>query len=254
MPQYTPGERQCYAANHQNCWVLVSAPTTCRRCRKRVVYYKCTTNQSGVILDPIEGSTPISPEIGLFDPMLIESLFCGDLSSFAPLATAESCTGGLAAAKLTAFPGASKWFGFGVVSYSDAAKMKILQIPESILQKCGAVSYDTAIAMCNGLRDLGAGAGLSITGIAGPDGGSKEKPVGTVWLGWFLGKHSWAKVEHFSGDRDAIREHAVNRAFSGLLEFAQEIVINGEGQTPIDIEKRKHECSAKAQPRTADLF
>ena len=264
MPQYTPRGKKCYA-NHQNCRVLASFPIPCPSCGKKVVCYKCTTNPIGVFLDPrgdvarivLEGQNVFAPML----PILIESLFRGELRRFAPLAVAESCTGGMAAAALTALPGASKWFGFGVVSYSDAAKMEILKVPKSILQKYGAVSSDTAIAMCEGLRDLGAGAGLSITGIAGPDGGSKEKPVGTVWLGCFLGNnHSRAIIEHFSGDRDAIREHAVNRAFLELLRLAQDI-INGEEQKQIDIEKGKHDCSTidikdcspKAQPRrTAD--
>ena len=160
-----------------------------------------------------------------FDSALrVESLFRGDLRRFAPLAVAESCTGGMAAAALTALPGASEWFGFGVVSYSNAAKMSVLRVPQSTLERQGAVSEETARAMCDGLKRLGAGAGLSITGIAGPGGGEPRKPVGTVCFGWFVGDEETTATEHFSGDRDSIRAQSVERAFVGLDNLAQAVL------------------------------
>lgn len=130
--------------------------------------------------------------------------------------TAESCTGGLAAAALTALPGASYWFHGGVAAYSNDIKQQILKIPAAVLEQFGAVSEQTARAMCEGLVALGAQAGVSITGIAGPDGGDAQKPVGTVCFGFCTPERQDSITQYFKGDRDAIRGAATIYALDRL--------------------------------------
>jgi len=133
------------------------------------------------------------------------------------LATAESCTGGLLAAAITGVPGASAVFGLGLVTYSNAAKAAQLGVDEALLAAKGAVSEEVALAMADGVRRLaGADFAVAITGIAGPDGGTAEKPVGTVWFG--LSGASGVSAHHrlFTGDRDAVRAASVAFAL-GLL-------------------------------------
>lgn len=133
-------------------------------------------------------------------------------------ATAESCTGGLIGAALTDIPGSSAWYRGGVISYANEAKIRLLGVSGAILASRGAVSEDVALAMARGARGaLGADVALASTGIAGPDGGSPAKPVGTVWLGWAWPGGVQAKVFHFCGDRAAIRAQAVEAALSELL-------------------------------------
>ena len=131
------------------------------------------------------------------------------VGDFCPLAAAESCTGGLASAMLTSVAGSSAWFGFGVVSYSNAAKTEFLGVSPELLARCGAVSEETAEAMCAGLLARGAGCGFSITGVAGPDGGTPEKPVGTVCFGWGAkGFGIRTTTEWFSGNREEVRRQS----------------------------------------------
>ena len=143
-----------------------------------------------------------------------------------PLAAAESCTGGLAAAMLTAGAGASRWFGFGVVCYSNAAKTGLLGVSPELLAAHGAVSEEVAAAMCAGLLARGAGCGFSVTGIAGPDGGSAAKPRGTVCFGWGArGVEVRTTTRLFAGDREAVRRGAavfVLRRTAEALERARE--------------------------------
>ena len=143
---------------------------------------------------------------------------------FFPLASAESCTGGLASAMLTAVPGSSAWFGFGVASYSNAAKTELLGVSPELLAAHGAVSEEVAAAMCMGLLARGAGCGFSVTGIAGPEGGSLEKPVGTVCFGWGargFGVRTTTKL--FVGDRESVRSQSalfiLRRTAEALEEF-----------------------------------
>ena len=149
------------------------------------------------------------------------------VGDFFPLAAAESCTGGLAAALLTSVAGASSWFGFGVVSYSNAAKTEFLGVPPELLARHGAVSEETARAMCAGLLARGAGCGFSITGIAGPDGGSAEKPAGTVCFGWGAkGCGIRTTTQLFSGNRDDVRRRAavfvLRKTADALEEWGRE--------------------------------
>jgi nicotinamide-nucleotide amidase len=136
------------------------------------------------------------------------------------LATAESCTGGWVSQCLTAIAGSSAWFERGFVTYSNAAKREMLGVPEETLAAHGAVSQPVAVAMAEGaLRRSRAGWALAITGIAGPDGGTAEKPVGTVCLAWAARDGgTTTETRHFSGGREAVRAQSVVRALEGLLE------------------------------------
>ena len=138
------------------------------------------------------------------------------------LATAESCTGGWVAQCLTAISGSSDWFERGLVTYSNEAKQEMLGVEPETLLKHGAVSETTASAMAAGaLRHSHANWALSITGIAGPAGGSLEKPVGSVCFGW-VGPDGRVEVEScfFPGSREEIRSQSVAHALTGLLERA----------------------------------
>jgi nicotinamide-nucleotide amidase len=136
------------------------------------------------------------------------------------LATAESCTGGWASQCLTAVAGSSAWFERGFVTYANAAKQEMLGVPEATLAAHGAVSQPVAVAMAEGaLRHSRADWALSITGIAGPDGGTDEKPVGTVCFAWAARDGgTTTETRHFAGDRRAVRAQSVARALEGLLE------------------------------------
>ena len=134
------------------------------------------------------------------------------------LVTAESCTGGLVAGALTALPGSSNWYERGWVTYSNAAKIDELGVDPHLLAKHGAVSEIVAAAMAGGARIAGrADFALSITGIAGPDGGTAEKPVGMVCFGWATPTHTLTETWHFSGDRQRVREESVAHALAGLI-------------------------------------
>ncbi len=139
------------------------------------------------------------------------------------LAVAESCTGGTLAALLTEVPGSSAWFERGFVSYSNASKQELLGVTPALLRRCGAVSPEVACAMARGaVHNSPAGASVAITGIAGPAGGSADKPVGTVCLAWCLpGKPVCSERAHFDGDRGCIRLESCRRALSGLLDRLQ---------------------------------
>ena len=127
------------------------------------------------------------------------------------LATAESCTGGLIAAACTAIAGSSDWFDRGVVTYSNAAKTELLGVPVAMIERFGAVSAEVARAMADGvLARTPASLALAVTGIAGPAGGSPDKPVGTVWLAWAVrGKGSDTRLLQLGGDRAEIRLRTV---------------------------------------------
>ena len=136
------------------------------------------------------------------------------------LATAESCTGGWIAKCCTDRPGSSSWFERGLVSYSNAAKIELLDVDAAALQGEGAVSREVAVQMASGARrKAGTQAALAVTGIAGPTGAGPGKPVGMVWLAWAVeGRGVEAECVHFEGDRDAVRRKTVSYALQGLLE------------------------------------
>ena len=131
---------------------------------------------------------------------------------------AESCTGGLLAANLTRLPGSSAWFDMGFVTYSNEAKQQMLNVNPTTLAHYGAVSEEVVREMALGaLISSKADYALSISGIAGPTGGSEEKPVGLVWFGLASKKRIWAESKIFNGDRDQIRAQAVQHAVQLLL-------------------------------------
>ncbi len=135
------------------------------------------------------------------------------------IATAESCTGGWIAQMITEIAGSSAWFDRGFVTYSNAAKVQMLGVKPETLQQYGAVSAETAREMVNGaLAHSEATCAIAVTGIAGPDGGTLEKPVGTVYIAW-QSKHKATKVikQQFSGDRHQIRAQTVKIAIEGVL-------------------------------------
>lgn len=136
------------------------------------------------------------------------------------LGTAESCTGGWIGRELTSVPGSSRWYEGGVICYSNDIKRSVLQVPDSLLKRYGAVSEQVAMAMADGACEvLKTDVAIAATGIAGPDGGSAEKPVGTVWLAWSIDGKISADCFLFSGDRNLIREQAVVKALEGLLRL-----------------------------------
>ena len=147
------------------------------------------------------------------------------------LATAESCTGGLIAACCTSLSGSSDWFERGFVTYSNTAKTEQLGVPATLIEAHGAVSEPVARAMALGaLAHSWARASIAVTGVAGPTGGSPEKPVGLVWFGWALGDQAWTECRHFDGDRDAVRTATVRHGLQGLLEGLGRLASRGEGQ------------------------
>jgi len=137
------------------------------------------------------------------------------------LATAESCTGGLVAEIITSFPDASKFFERGFVTYSNLSKTEMLGVSEQTIQKYGAVSEETAKEMAEGaVLHSQAQISLSITGIAGPSGGTEQKPVGTVCFAWSLPNHDIITVtKKFSGDRSRVRLQAAKFSLEKLLNF-----------------------------------
>jgi nicotinamide-nucleotide amidase len=137
------------------------------------------------------------------------------------LATAESCTGGWVAKTITDIAGSSDWFDRGFVTYSNAAKQEMLGVGAGLIEVHGAVSASVVQAMVEGaLAHSQAKVALAVSGIAGPSGGSPEKPVGTVWFAWGqMGSRPVTRRECFTGDREAVRAQAVHTALFGLLEW-----------------------------------
>lgn len=133
------------------------------------------------------------------------------------MATAESCTGGWIAQCMTAIPGSSAYFDAGFVTYSNQAKERMLNVDPVTLQQFGAVSRQVVEEMALGaLRNSQAQVSVAVSGIAGPDGGSAEKPVGTVWLAWANGERVRSDCFHFKGDREAVRYQTVMVALMGM--------------------------------------
>lgn len=150
---------------------------------------------------------------------LAEEVFEAARRAGLTLACAESCTAGMVGAALTDMPGSSEVFRGGVITYCNEVKAKLLSVPQAVLDGPGAVSRECALAMAEGAqRLLDADVAVSVTGLAGPDGGTEEVPVGTVWFGLSLrGEDSTAFVRHFTGSRGEVRRQAVDAALEGLL-------------------------------------
>ena len=131
---------------------------------------------------------------------------------------AESCTGGLVCATLTELAGSSEWFERGYITYSNEAKTECLDVPAELIESHGAVSEPVAKAMAEGARiNSGSNVAISITGVAGPSGGSAEKPVGTVCFGWSTENQALTKTMKFMGDRQMIRQQATEFALAELI-------------------------------------
>ena len=139
------------------------------------------------------------------------------------LVVAESCTGGSLAENLTRFSGSSSWFDCGFITYSNQSKQDILSVSNETIEEFGAVSEEVAFEMVKGaLENSVADYGVSITGIAGPDGGSEDKPVGTVCIAWYeKNKGGNTTCIHFKGDRQRVREQSCLLAMQGLLDSLQ---------------------------------
>lgn len=138
------------------------------------------------------------------------------------LTTAESCTGGMIAAQCTDLAGSSAWFERGFVTYSNAAKTDMLGVPAALIESHGAVSEAVVRAMAQGaLKRSAAQVAIAVTGIAGPSGGSADKPVGTVWLGWATASGVYAEQHCFAGDRAAVRSASVQRALQYLATLLE---------------------------------
>ncbi len=138
------------------------------------------------------------------------------------LATAESCTGGLIADRITDIPGSSEYFTGGVVAYAYEAKVALIHVSWDTLRKYGAVSRETVIEMARGVRTaLGADIGLSVSGIAGPGGGLPDKPVGTAWIGMSANDGDWARTFIWDGDRRQNKENSAQAALQFVLDYLE---------------------------------
>lgn len=145
------------------------------------------------------------------------------------LATAESCTGGLIAGACTELAGASAWFERGFVTYSNAAKTELLGVPAELIAQHGAVSEPVARAMAAGAaRRAGTRVSVAVTGVAGPSGGSPDKPVGTVWFGWCMAGTVFSEYLRFPGDRQAVRLQTVAHGLTTLCRIVGEESLDGE--------------------------
>jgi len=147
------------------------------------------------------------------------------------LSTAESCTGGLIAKLITDVAGSSHIFLGGVVSYSNAMKMKWLGVRTETLEKFGAVSPETVAEMLDGIRQAtNSDLAVAVSGVAGPTGGTPEKPVGTVFVGWLVKAQKVVEDFHFQGDRAAVRNQTATRALSRLLELIADLEKGSAGK------------------------
>jgi len=157
------------------------------------------------------------------DPLepLLELVAQKMISARLKLATAESCTGGWVAKAVTDLAGSSDWFECALVTYSNQAKQDLLGVESRLLEQYGAVSQAVVKAMVLGLLDrCNANIGVAISGIAGPGGGSEQKPVGTVWIAWAKPGQLIEVIKyHFDGDRHQVRQQAVAEALSGVLRI-----------------------------------
>lgn len=133
-------------------------------------------------------------------------------------ATAESCTGGLVGAAFTSISGASQWFAGGIIAYDNSVKTSVLRVPAACIDVHGAVSREVVCHMAQGVcKLLHVPVAVALSGVAGPDGGSEEKPVGTVWLGFTVQGLTSSQCLRLEGDRELIRRQAVTMAVQGLL-------------------------------------
>jgi len=172
----------------------------------------------------MEPSFPSMPPPSLAEldtPALVEALAARLLAKGWAMATAESCTGGLIGAACTELAGSSAWFERGFITYSNAAKTELLGVDAALIEANGAVSEPVARAMAQGAIAHGAPAraAVAVTGIAGPTGGTPDKPVGTVWFGWSVDGQVRTERRRFGGDRAAVRAATVRHALQTLVQL-----------------------------------
>lgn len=137
----------------------------------------------------------------------------------AKLTIAESCTGGAISEAITSVSGSSQWFEFGFVTYANSAKRQLLGVSEETLEQYGAVSEQVVKQMAQGaIKQSEADYAIAVSGVAGPDGGTEEKPVGTVWVCWQTPSQIWTHKLVLSGDRQAVRTKAVKKSLQQLLQ------------------------------------
>jgi nicotinamide-nucleotide amidase len=147
----------------------------------------------------------------------------------AHVTTAESCTGGGIAEAITRIPGSSAWFEAGYVTYSNRQKTQQLNVPDTLFERVGAVSREVVEAMARGAQQKSlARFAVAVSGVAGPDGGSPSKPVGSVWLAWGIGDRVVSEQRFFPGNRDEVRRQTVRAALEGLLQHAA-VEISNQG-------------------------
>ena len=159
-----------------------------------------------------KGELPAPVLVGLLADLLLNKGWL--------LATAESCTGGLISAACTDLAGSSNWFERGFVTYSNEAKTELLGVDAALITTHGAVSEEVARAMVQGaIAHSRAQVAVAVTGVAGPTGGSRAKPVGTVWFGFMVDGRLSSEVRHFDGDRAAVRTATVQHALQRLLQL-----------------------------------
>ncbi|MES2245353.1 MAG: CinA family protein [Pseudomonadota bacterium] len=159
-----------------------------------------------------KGELPAPTLVGLLADLLLNKGWL--------LATAESCTGGLISAACTDLAGSSNWFERGFVSYSNEAKTDMLGVDAALIAGHGAVSEEVARAMVQGaITHSRARVAVAVTGVAGPTGGSRAKPVGTVWFGFMVDGRLSSEVQHFDGDRAAVRLATVQHALQRLVQL-----------------------------------
>ena len=194
-----------------------------------IVAPNALSERVGALLHSAYGDALFATDGELVDDIVAERL----IARRETLAVAESCTGGGLGGRLTASPGASEWFYGGVIAYANEVKQTLLGVPQEVIAVHGAVSGECAAAMAAGVRSAtGATWGVSITGVAGPGGGSPEKPVGTVWIG-LAGPEGIATFEHhLRGDRESVRR----RAQSGALHHLREALAAPRTVSTIDTE------------------
>ncbi|WP_291320272.1 CinA family protein [Desulfonatronospira sp.] len=145
------------------------------------------------------------------------------------LATAESCTGGLTGHLITNEPGSSDWYLGGVVAYSNELKISLLNVDRELLDVFGAVSLECAQDMALGVARLcDAGAAVAVSGIAGPGGGTGDKPVGTVCFGWFVLGRTWGEKKVFQGSREEVKMQSAEHAVQGLVDYLQSLNLEAE--------------------------
>lgn len=170
---------------------------------------------------------PVIPDDNTVDTAVAELLQSSGLT----LSLAESCSGGLIAKRITDIPGSSRYFFEGLVTYSNGAKIRLLGVPDTVLTEQGAVSQECAAAMAMGVRlASGSDLGLATTGIAGPDGGSADKPVGTVFISLAAPDGCWTKRFQFSGTRNEVRTVTAWTALDWLRQYLLNRAQAGQSQ------------------------